>query len=267
MDMRKSLRITGLSLVLALVSWQATAMEAPGHEPSSDEETSAKEYSPEEAEQGRKLIQAIHFEETDLIYALIGATPAIINYQDPETGNTPLLEAMEVSSRPIIKLLIQKGADPSIKNAQGFPPVFIVLKKWSEREELLRVLISYNIQACDARGPNGQTALQYAVEHNLPETDVLLRLWADINTQDDRGWTALHYAVAQGKSIAVKYLIEQGANPNIRSFDGDGNRTADMVINPDTAGRRGPIMARAILAAQQSYGKGWFSSIRSLVGL
>ncbi len=184
--MRKILGIIGLSVVLALGSWQATAMEAPGRESSSDEETSAKEYSPEEAEQGKKLIQAIHYEDMDLIYALINATPGIINYQDPE-GNTPLLEAVEGSSRPIIKLLLQKGADPSIKNAQGFPPVFIILKKWSEREELLRLLISYNIQARDARGPNGQTALQHAVERDLPEKRVLLSLWADIDAQDDRG--------------------------------------------------------------------------------
>ncbi len=265
--MRKNLRITGLYLVLTLGSWQATGMEAPGHESSSDEETSAKEYSPEEAEQGRKLIQAVKDEDMDLIYALIDATPAIINYQDPETGNTPLLEAVEDSNRPIIKLLLQKGADPLIKNAQGFPPIFIILQKWSEREELLRLLISYNIQARDAPGPNGQTALQYAVEHDLPEKRVLLNLWADINAQDDRGWTALHYAVAQCDSITVDFLLEKGANPNIKSFDSDGNRTADMVINCARAGRRAPDIVGAVQRAQLSYGKGWFSSLKSFIGL
>ncbi len=265
--MRKSLRITGLSLILALGSWQATGMEAPGHESSSDEEISAKEYSPEEAEQGKKLTQAIHYEDMDLIYALIDATPAIINYQDPETGNTPLLEAVEVSSRPIIKLLLQKGADPAIKNAQGFPPIFVILQKWNEREGLLRLLISYNIQARDAHGPNGQTALQYAVERDLPEKRVLLSLWADINAQDNRGWTALHYAVGQGNSIAVRFLLEQGANPSIRSFDIDGNRTAEMVINPKTVGRRAPDIIEAIQKAQLNYEKGWFSSLKNFIGL
>ena len=260
-------------MVLALGCSRATGMECPAHlrklltkaeEPIKphrysrilrnpdrvsarpiNEETSTKKISPEE-EQGRKLIQAINDEDMDLIYASIEVTPSIINYQDPETGKTPLLEAAGGSNRQIIKLLLQKGADPSIKNAQGFPPVFIILKKRSNREELLTVLISYNIQARDARGPNGQTALQYAVEHDLPEKRVLLSLWANIDVQDDRGWTALHYAVDSGNSIAVDFLLAKGANPNIQSFVSDGNRTADMVINSTTIGRSAPDIVSAI---------------------
>ncbi len=77
----------------------------------------------------------------------------------------------------------------------------------------------------------------------------------------------MHYAVDSGNSIAVDFLLEKGANPHIKSFDSDGNRTADMVINPSTAGKTAPCITRAIQRAQLSYGKGWFSGLRSFFNL
>jgi ankyrin repeat protein len=48
----------------------------------------------------------------------------------------------------------------------------------------------------------------------------LIQTGADPNTQDKHGKTPLYYAVYFNRETIVKYLIEKGANVNLRSFDG-----------------------------------------------
>jgi len=43
-----------------------------------------------------------------------------------------------------------------------------------------------------------------------------------VNKQDANGWTPLHEATRAGHLSAVKYLIEQGADPNVTAGDGGG---------------------------------------------
>ena len=39
----------------------------------------------------------------------------------------------------------------------------------------------------------------------------------DINAQDHKGWTALHYAIRKKNEEVIKTLLENGANPNIKT--------------------------------------------------
>jgi prolyl 4-hydroxylase len=43
-----------------------------------------------------------------------------------------------------------------------------------------------------------------------------------VNFSDDNGWQPLHEAVRMGQFEAVKYLVEQGADINARTYDGLG---------------------------------------------
>lgn len=52
---------------------------------------------------------------------------------------------------------------------------------------------------------------------NLVET--LIAMGADINWQDEDGWTALNYAISFDNVNICKMLIEAGADPNSRDID------------------------------------------------
>lgn len=60
-----------------------------------------------------------------------------------------------------------------------------------------------------------------ANEGNIKKIIKLLKVDADLlNSQDSTGLTALHHAVLSGKFEAVKALVSQGADVNIRTVDG-----------------------------------------------
>ncbi len=48
----------------------------------------------------------------------------------------------------------------------------------------------------------------------------VLKSGIDINVTDERGWTALMHAVKNGNSKTAKYLVEAGANTQVRAHDG-----------------------------------------------
>lgn len=88
--------------------------------------------------------------------------------------------------------------------------------------------------------PNDGTALHFYSA--LPEdkagaklTEALAQEGVDVNTRDDEGRTALHYAVMHNLPHAVKALIEKGANVN--SVDSKGNSVLHLVrfANKDIA--------------------------------
>ncbi len=51
---------------------------------------------------------------------------------------------------------------------------------------------------------------------DLAEVKLLLSKGADVNSTDDVGWSALHYAAHHGHTEVVKTLIQAGANLNVQ---------------------------------------------------
>ena len=49
--------------------------------------------------------------------------------------------------------------------------------------------------------------------------ETLITMGADINWQDEDGWTALNYAISFDKEDICKILIDAGADPNSRDID------------------------------------------------
>ncbi len=122
--------------------------------------------------------QAISDNDLPTLRRLI--TPENIDYYLPETGNTPLLEAIAQKRPQIARMLIMRGAN------------------------LNRVNFKTKL-----------SPLHAAIEKRMNRTIYLLAgLGADLEAADEQLRKPLFLAVSDNQLTAAKSLLERGANPN-----------------------------------------------------
>ncbi len=79
----------------------------------------------------------------------------------------------------------------------------------------------------DAAGPYGYSALRYAISNGRSDmATLLLQHGADINHTDESGSTPLHVAASHGKMDMISFLLERGADVHAR--DNHMNTPADV---------------------------------------
>jgi ankyrin repeat protein len=156
------------------------------------------------------------------------------------TGCTPLLRATMGGDSEVVRLLLDKGANPNI-NDMGLTPFLVA--------------------AGVGPGNRGGTGLaaQYSAGGpvNMELMEMLLQHGADVNAQvsgtltysmrvsrapsANEGKTALHIAAETGKADLVRYLLQKGANTEIA--DADGKKPFDLVGADGAAEIRGLLRA------------------------
>jgi ankyrin repeat protein len=146
------------------------------------------------------------------------------------TGCTPLYRATEAGDMEVIRALLAKGANPNI-NDMGFTPFLVA--------------------AGVAPGGGGGGGAP-----NTMLLDLMIQHGADVNAQitgtrtysmrisynppaDREGTSALHGAAQAGRTDLVRYLLQNGANPEL--VDANGKKAIDLV---DLAGAGGNGGAR-----------------------
>jgi len=151
------------------------------------------------------------------------------------TGCTPLYRATEAGDMEVIRALLAKGANPNI-NDMGFTPFLVA--------------------AGVAPGGGGGGGAP-----NTMLLDLMIQHGADVNAQitgtrtysmrisynppaDREGTSALHGAAQAGRTDLVRYLLQNGANPEL--VDANGKKAIDLV---DLAGAGGNGGARGRGAA------------------
>jgi ankyrin repeat protein len=108
-------------------------------------------------------------------------------------GATPFLFAADREDVPLMKLLLELGADPLLPNANGTTPL----------------LAAAGVGTAEPQEEAGEES--EAVE----AVKMLLDLGADVNTVDKNGDTAMHGAAYNISPLVVKLLAERGADPQI----------------------------------------------------
>ena len=118
-------------------------------------------------------------------------------------GATPMLFAADRSDVPLMRLLLELGADPLIPNANNTTPLMA------------------------AAGLGTREAQEEAGEESeaVEAVTLLLDRGADVNAVDNNGDTAMHGAAVNQYPRVVNLLAERGADPKIWSKPNKAGRT------------------------------------------
>ncbi|UYV60828.1 hypothetical protein LAZ67_1002483, partial [Cordylochernes scorpioides] len=136
---------------------------------------------------------------------------------------TPLWCAAVAGKLPVVKKLIQHGADVNSVSDTGSTPVRSAC--FMTHLEIVMYLVE---NGADILKPNynGGTCLINSVQ-SVPLCEFLLKHGADVNARDIQFKTALHYAIQEHRFETTKLLLDYHANPTIRSrYNDDALQTA-----------------------------------------
>lgn len=172
------------------------------------------------------LREACLHDEIDMVKYLLehGADPVI----DPDDFSDLTLD--------IIKLLVEHGT--SLK-----APVLSRVCEDGNRFDVIEYLIEHGAEMSEDCFGEYMSSIRYDLYDYLFEEkeeldkhyalyDYLLKHGANINGKFGlENWTSLMYACYYGYSIAVEYLLDRGADPNIR--DENGRTAITMACAPD----------------------------------
>ncbi|MBL6664388.1 MAG: ankyrin repeat domain-containing protein [Rickettsiales bacterium] len=138
--------------------------------------------------------------------------------------STALLLAIHHSSVDIVKKMLERGADPNIRNDWG-NNALIEAAIHGQFENLLAILES-NVVDIDAQNSFGTTALLESIEcYDHFKVQILLDRGANPNIATSTGFTPLMSAVRSGDINMVAYLLLHGAN--LKNIDDRGRTAAD----------------------------------------
>ncbi len=169
----------------------------------------------------------------DVWFMELGSTYLTLNW----SGGTPFFRATHALDLPLMKLLVEHGADPTVGTVKtegartpGGPD--------GDPSGLPRVqngapaVLPIHVATGHAYGDQFVANVHRFVEGNwLPVVQYLVEEHgADVNARDFAGETPLHNAAARGDNELIKYLVSKGAD--VMAIDRKGRTTADMANGP-----------------------------------
>ena len=126
-------------------------------------------------------------------------------------GATAFLRAAVASDLLMMRLLIERGADPKIATANGVTALHAASGlRWSDNS------MSWAV--------TGGLATE---ELSLTAVQMLLDLGLEVNAADDQGATALHGAAARGANDIIKLLVSKGARLDVKTKPRVRQQTVD----------------------------------------
>lgn len=130
----------------------------------------------------------------------------IVNSRDLTSGDTGLHMVVERTDVLWIRFLLQRGADPNIRNKRGVSPLQLAtsLGFIEGAEELIKGGASVNVS-----DQTGETPLIAAVHaRNVPMVRMLLAKGADPDRNDNSGRSARDYMQVQAGNVLMKQEFE-----------------------------------------------------------
>lgn len=253
-----------IPVVCALCLLALPGEAAPAKRPKRPAPKAAPQRPAPTASVNERLVRAIQAGDAAKVTQLLaaGASP---NYKD--TGMPVVVAAAMGGHTAVLKVLLEKGADPKATTPDGMDALSAAT--FSAKPADLLLLLDHGAEV-DARSGDGQTAL-FSAFLNLENLKLLLARGADPNAMMKSGPTALVMFCEMGDPAlshleAIKLLVEKGADVNGRAKPGEAltplqsaakQGTVDVVkfllksgadINRPGAGNATPLMMAALKA-------------------
>lgn len=136
-----------------------------------------------------------------------------VNFQRKSDGFTPLLVAVSYNHLNMVELLLEKGANASIKSKTGYTPLDLALKI-----NRLDPLITYHLIT-------GSTKYLFALinTQNYDKVHAYCLQHSSILTTTFEGKTPLDYAKFKKDQFMIDILLAHGAKVNIQTPKTKGN--------------------------------------------
>lgn len=156
--------------------------------------------------------------DLDRIRGLLGNDPALANAKDPQ-GRTPLHYACERGDKPIVDLLLTRGAELNAKDGRG--DTALLLAAQAGKSKIARTLITKGASV-DVANLAKWTPLHWAASGGQVETaKMLIKKGGKVDAKAWNQETPLYFAARNGHKRMVAYLIEAGADVQAKTAQGD----------------------------------------------
>ncbi len=165
------------------------------------------------------LFNALKNFRWDAVIRFISTNPALVNEKD-DKGDTALHYAVDFKQKDLIKFLLDKGADYTIKNNAGESPFDIALKGVKQEKsyvDIAKLLV--------AKAPP-KSSLEDKLAHYFKygNWDAIKNLIAEhpdlIQVTTSEGDTPLHFAAEKSEDL-TKFLLDNGADVNSKNKYGE----------------------------------------------
>ncbi len=151
---------------------------------------------------------------------------ADVNAQGGDAQATPVLWASKRCHLAVVSLLLAHGADPLIRDDQGYNLLHSATLDGNVFQLVL--LLHQPDLPVDVPDAQGHTSLMWAAYKGFGAcVDVLLRWGPDVHAVDDMGFTALHWALVKGSYVCIQKLVEFGSDRYARSKPVEGQTEGD----------------------------------------
>lgn len=137
---------------------------------------------------------------------------ANINVQDM-FGDTPLHLTSEPNRLERFLFLVMRGADMHIENKKGITPIDLIGKS--------KDIVSANYVSTFCKKTKKKQLLFILASTDQIDAVNQLLPTLPINSIDEKGWTALHFAASAGQEQMGHYLIGKGADIHAKTLKGE----------------------------------------------